>query len=395
MSTLKDVIINAKLKGSGSDIKNSTLSQEWRARLELDERGGYFVSTPRTAGDIEDAKDLFKDFDLDPTQWEVVSVRKSRWQNHAGEWLEAARVSIKPAALIEDDTDYDDLVKEISKWKPGKVEKHKGELYAIYAIGDTQYGKDAGGGTDATVARVLIALDEAVARHKELLAMGRKIGTIVLPQLGDCIEGSTSQGGKVIGRSDLGVSQQVRVGRRVLMAWVKAFAPLCERLIVPAVPGNHDETHRQVMTDPIDSWQIEVVSAVQDACAENPALSHVEFRYPDPDHGTLAIDLGGTILGLAHGHQSNDMSKWLPGQATGKTPVGHSDVLITGHYHHFRAQQLGPRLWIQVPAMDGGSAWFRDKKGLESPTGIVALVVGPNYDPRRDLAVLGGENRLP
>ena len=179
------------------------------------------------------------------------------------------------------------------------------------------------------------------------------------------------------------------------MAWVKAFAPLCEKLIIPAVPGNHDETHRMVMTDPTDSWQIEVVSAVQDACAENPALAHVEFRYPSPDHGTLALDLGGTILGLAHGHQASDMSKWLSGQATGKTAVGHSDVLITGHFHHFRADQVGPRLWIQLPAMDGGSAWYRDRKGLESPTGIVALVVGPNYDPRRDLAVLAGENRLP
>jgi hypothetical protein len=45
--------------------------------------------------------------------------------------------------------------------------------------------------------------------------------------------------------------------------------------------------------------------------------------------------------------------------------------------------------------MDGGSAWFRDKSGLESPTGIVSLVVGAGYDPRRDLAVLAGENRLP
>ena len=292
-------------------------------------------------------------------------------------------------------TDYDKLVAEISKWKPNKVEKHTGELYAVYAIGDTQYGKDAGGGTEATVARVLASIDEAVARHKELLKLGRNIGTVVLPQLGDCIEGSTSQGGKVLGRSDLGITQQVRIGRRVLMAWVKAFAPLCEKLIIPAVPGNHDETHRMVMTDPTDSWQIEVVSAVQDACAENPALAHVEFRYPSPDHGTLALDLGGTILGLAHGHQASDMSKWLSGQATGKTAVGHSDVLITGHFHHFRADQVGPRLWIQLPAMDGGSAWYRDRKGLESPTGIVALVVGPNYDPRRDLAVLAGENRLP
>ena len=396
LNILGKTLINADLNGVESDLKKANTPPEYRARLDVGPEGGYFVSTPRTAGDLPDAVDMFKDFDLDPNMWEVISVRKSRWQRYDGEWLEAARVSIKPTGQISgNDLDYDLLIDEVKKWKPSKKDPHSGTLFAIYAIGDTQYGKDAGGGTEATIQRVLLAIDEAVNRHKELLKLGRNIGTVVLPQLGDCIEGSSSQKGMVLGRSDLGVTQQVRVGRRVLMAWVKAFAPLCEELLIPVVPGNHDEPHRIVMTDPIDSWQIEVVSAVQDACAENPALSHVKFYYPKADHATLALDLGGTVLGLAHGHQAKDMGKWLHGQATGRTPVGSADILLTGHFHHFRADQIGPRLWIQVPAMDGGSAWFRDKSGLESPTGIVSLVVGEGYDPRRDLAVLAGENRLP
>ena len=397
LNILKKTLINADLNGIESELKKSNVPQEYRARLDVGPDGGYFVSVPHNAGELPDAVSLFKDFDLSPNDWVVISVRKSRWQRYDGEWLEAARVSIKPSATSrgETDFDYNELVSNISKWKPGKVEKSTGPLYAIYAIGDTQYGKDAGGGTEATINRVLRGIEESVDRHKELLKSGRKIGTVVLPQLGDCIEGSTSQNGKVLGRSDLGVTQQVRIGRRILMAWVKAFAPLCEELWIPVVPGNHDEPHRIMMIDPTDSWQIEVVSAVQDACAENPALSHVKFYYPNPDHATLAIDLGGTTLGMAHGHQGKDMGKWLHGQATGRTPVGQADVLLTGHFHHFRADQIGPRLWIQVPAMDGGSAWFRDKSGLESPTGLVSLVVGDGYDPRRDLAVLAGENRLP
>lgn len=396
LNILGKTLINADLNGVESELKKSNTPQEYRARLDIGPEGGYFVSTPRTAGELPDAVELFKDFELDPKVWQVVSVRKSRWQRYDGEWLEAARVNVKPAGLLtEFDLDYDKLVVDISKWKPGKVEKATGPLYAIYAIGDTQYGKDAGGGTEATIKRVLKGIEESVTRHKELLKLGRQIGTVVLPQLGDCIEGSSSQKGMVLGRSDLGVTQQVRIGRRVLMAWVKAFAPLCEELIIPVVPGNHDEPHRITMTDPIDSWQIEVVAAVQDACAENPALSHVKFYYPKSDHATLAIDLGGTVLGLAHGHQARDMGKWIAGQATGRTPVGQADVLMTGHFHHFRADQIGPRLWIQVPAMDGGSAWFRDKSGLESPTGIVSLVIGEGYDPRRDLAVLAGEHRVP
>jgi predicted phosphodiesterase len=394
LNILKKALINAELNGIESEIKKTNTPPEYRARLDVGPDGGYFISTPRVAGELPDAVELFKDFDLDPNAWAVISIRKSRWQKFDGEWLEAARVNVKPIGRIAgQDTDYDALVKEINSFKP-KSSTITGPLYAIYAIGDTQYGKDAGGGTEETVRRVLDGLNAAVERHKELLKSGRPIGTVVLPQLGDCIEGSTSQNGKVLGRSDLGVTQQVRIGRRVLMAWIKAFAPLCKELIIPVVPGNHDDTHRMLMTDPIDSWQIEVASAVQDACAENPALSHVKFMYPKPDNQTLAIDLGGTILGLAHGHQAKDMGKWLYGQATGRTAVGSADVLITGHFHHFRANQIGPRLWLQVPAMDGGSAWFRDKSGLESPTGIVSLVVGSEYDPRRDLAVLSGENRI-
>ena len=385
----------SKLANSGSDIKHSNTPQEWRARLDVGNDGGYFISTPRNAGDLPDAVELFKDFDLDPNTWTVISVRKSRWQRYDGEWLEAARVSIKPATQIkqENELDVEQLINEIKKWKPSKGNPIKGDLAAIYAIGDTQYGKDAGDGTEGTIRRVLRSVDESVIRHKELLKTGRPIGTICLPQLGDCIEGSVSQHGKVLNRSDLGITQQVRLGRRLLMNWVKAFAPLSERLIIPAVPGNHDEVHRIALNDPTDSWQLDIVSAVQDACAENPALAHVEFRYPEKDNSTLAIDLNGVIVGLAHGHQSRDAAKWWQGQATGRTPIGSADILITGHYHHFLAQQVGPRLWLQVPAMDGGSAWFRNSKGLESPTGIVSLVVGEGYDPRRDLAVIAGENR--
>jgi len=396
LNILGKTLINADLNSMQNEVKQSNVPQDWRAKLDIGVDGGYFISTPRTAGELPDAIDLFKDFDLDPEVWVVVSVRKSRWQRYDGEWLEAARVNVKPAFQKHGvDIDYDALVDHIQKWKPGKIEKVSGPLYAIYAIGDTQYGKDAGGGTEETINRVLRGLDAAVARHKELLKLGRPIGTVVLPQLGDCIEGTSSQKGMVIGRSDLGVTQQIRVGRRVLMAWIKAFAPLCEDLIIPVVPGNHDEPHRITMLDPIDSWQIEIVAAVQDACSENPALSHVRFCYPPADHATLALDLGGTVLGLAHGHQAKDMGKWISGQATGRTPVGSADVLMTGHFHHFRADQIGPRLWVQVPAMDGGSAWFRDKSGLESPTGIVSLVIGEGYDPRRDLAVLAGEHRVP
>ena len=388
--------LTAALTGAGSDTRVQVPSEAWRPRLEVDSDGGFVVSKPHLASEVPDQADLLREFNLDPDQWIVTNVRRSQWQRYDGEWLESRRISIKPAELNRalPDEDIDEIIKQIEKWKPAKsAKKYTGDGAFVLCVGDTQYGKDANGGKDAIVRRVLDGIDEGVARYRELNRNGRNLGTVVLPQLGDCIEGTVSQGGKVLGRLDLGVTAQVRIGRRVLLAQIKAFAPLCERLIVPVVPGNHDEPHRAVLTDPTDSWQIEIASAVQDAIALNPEFDHVEFRYPEQDNQTLAIDVCGTMIGFAHGHQSRDAAKWWQGQATGKTPVGQADILVTGHFHHFKTHQVGPRLWIQVPAMDGGSAWFRDKTGLESPTGLVSFVVGEGRDPRADMAVLAGEWR--
>jgi hypothetical protein len=288
----------------------------------------------------------------------------------------------------------DDLEREIKRWKPKATKPTKGSLTALYNIGDTQWGKDAGDGTEGTVGRVKRALEASLARHNEIKSRG--IGQIALPQLGDCIEGIVSQGGKIAGRLDLDLTSQIRVGRRVLLEWVKAFAPLTDDLVIPVVPGNHDESHRQLITDPVDSWQVEIVQQVLDICKENPNLQHVTGRFPDSDNTTLAVDFSGTMVGFAHGHQIRDAEKWWAGQSLGQTPIGSAEVLISAHYHHYAVRSLGGRLWIQTPALDGGSYWFRDRRGLGGPeswTGVVSLVVGDGYDPRRDLVMLSGERK--
>lgn len=380
------------LSSRGSDKRDMPPKEAWRPQLELDADGGYFVSSPRRE-EPANAAELLAEFDLNPADWIVTNVRRSKWQKYDGDWLESYRVTLKPASVANSLVDATAIEAEIKKWRPPKSSKPtKGDLTAIYNIGDTQWGKDAGDGTAGTVARVMRGLEAAKQRHKELKPKG--IGQIALPQLGDCIEGVVSQNGKIAGRLDLNLTSQIRVGRRVLLEWVKAFAPLTESLVIPVVPGNHDESHRQLITDPMDSWQVEIVQQVLDICKENPDLQHVTGRFAENDNSTLAVNLSGTLVGFAHGHQIRDAEKWLAGQALGNTAVGTSEVLITAHYHHYKVLQLGPRLWVQVPALDGGSAWFKDRRGLDSPTGIVSLVVGDGYDPRRDLVVLSGEQRV-
>jgi hypothetical protein len=385
----------SKLGNQGSDKKNLAPKEAWRPQLEMDANGGYFVSSPRQQPPA-DYQELLAEFDLSPADWEITNVRRSKWQKYDGDWLESFRVTVKPKGATVGLISAADLEKEMKKWRPAKSTKAtKGDLTAIYNIGDTQWGKDAGDGSAGTVDRVMRALTAALQRHKEITPRG--IGQIALPQLGDCIEGHVSQNGKILGRTDLDLTTQIRVGRRVLLEWVKAFAPLTEKLIIPVVPGNHDESHRTVLTDPMDSWQVEIVQQVLDICAENPALQHVEGRFPQRDRTTLAVRMSGTLVGFAHGHQLRDPQKWWQGQALGSPDegVGAAELLISAHYHHYAVKNFNHRLWIQVPAMDGGSMWFADRTGMgdRTPTGIVSLVVGEGYDPRRDLVVIGGEIR--
>jgi predicted phosphodiesterase len=383
----------ANIPAHNHERKKAAPKESWRPHLDIDpDKGGYFVSSPRTPEESPDHAELLAEFDLNPDDWRVLNVRRSKWQSFNGEWLEAFRVNIAPKGAQSFGVDASELEKEIAKWRPPKnVKPVTGNLTAIFASGDTQWGKDAGDGSEGTVRRVRQGITESVERFKEI--KGRGIGQIALPQLGDCIEGVVSQGGKIAGRLDLDLTSQIRVGRRVLLEWVKAFAPLTDKLIIPVVPGNHDESHRQLITDPVDSWQVEIVQQVLDIAKENENLQHVEARFPHKDNTTLALDLSGTLVGFAHGHQIRDAERWFAGQALGQTPVGSAEVLITGHYHHYQVKQIGPRLWIQIPSLDGGSPWFKDRRGLDSWTGLVSLVVGDGYDPRRDLVVLSGERR--
>ena len=384
---------------SGSDSRTNQVPEAWRPRLEIDQEGGYFVSTPRKAAkEIPDAAELLKEADLDPANWEVRNLRKGKWQVYGGEWLESFKLTLVPIGTTQSElkADVEKICNELMKWKPTKaVGAVTGELSYMVVASDQQIGKRVGdSGTANIVDRALRGTDITVERLKELRKVGRKIGTIVLALPGDHVEGIVSQNGKLQGQaaSDLGITEQVRVARRLLLAQIKAFAPYCEKMYVPVVNGNHDESTRQVVADPSDGWNTEIASSVQDICAENPNLAHVEFRFQAKSHQTLAVNINGVMLGMFHGHQAGNTStsteKYLDGQSGGQTPIGGCDLWVSGHYHNFRCMDYGSRFWVQAPTLDGGSDWYRDKTGKEAHPGLLTMVIGAGYDPRRDLSVI-------
>lgn len=358
-------------------------------------RGGFVVSSPRPEGQLTDATTVLEDFGLDPNEWVVSSMRRGKWQKYDGEYLESIRVNLTPAGpTYADQLDAEKLIDEVKKWRPtkgAKVSTGNGS-FAVFPA-DQQLGKKTGsGGSEQSVRRILELTDKAVARYKMYQKAGLNLGTITLGLPGDHVEGTVSQGGRLQGlaASDLGLTEQVRVARRLLMAQVKALAPLAENMVVPVINGNHDETGRYVATDPADGWNTEIAAAVQDACAENPALQHVQFRYPAAGHQTLVTEICGVHLGMFHGHQANqnNVLKYLSQQAAGQTALGNADIWISGHFHNFRTMDIGDRLWCQCPTTDPGSEWFRDRAGLESKPGMLTMVFGGDFDPREFISVL-------
>ena len=352
--------------------------------IEYDSSGGILRSIPRPAGNEPDHAELLAEFELDPAKWRITGLRRSKWQRWDGEWLESFRATFVPNSgsnLVP----IDDLLDVVSKWKPVKrdsspVKASVSNVAYVVVLADTQVGKIDGGGSEQIIKNVLHKTDLAASRLKELRKAGREIGTVYLPQLGDCIEGFNSQGGKNVWRTDLDLTAQIRVYRRLLLHMVKTFAPLADRVIVPCVPGNHDEAVRvgnSMATTYTDSFALDAASAVADALADHPDFKHVSFVFPKYDTLTVTLDMAGTVVGLAHGHQCRGKAvEWWKNMAHGQQDIGEATLLLTGHYHHLKIEQSGRKTWMQSPALDGGSTWFENSSGQAAPAGMLTLLVG-------------------
>lgn len=367
----------------------------WEPGVAWDGNSGTLTTSPLDAPP-RDWAELLAVWDLDPAEYEVIEpVQYRAWDAGIGEG-NVQRLYYYRANIIRrrfrDGASIDELVAAIGKRKPKPPVAATGEglSYCVLA-GDLQLGKPDGDGTEGTIERFLVKTDLSVRRLKELRRLGRKIDSITLAWLGDCIEGLVSQGGALArgGRLDLTMTEQLRVYRRLMLHQVQQFAPLAERIVVPVVPGNHDEAQREgkVVRRYDDSWAVEGAAAVADALKLAEGYDHVSFVFPQHDELTITLDVAGTAVGFAHGHQfGRDPIKWWAGQAHGMQPIGSATMLLAAHLHHLRVEQSGAKSFMQIPALDGGSTWWRHRTGQDSPAGMVSIVIGDGG--WADLAVL-------
>jgi hypothetical protein len=316
-----------------------------------------------------------------PDDWEVTGFRSSEWTTPSGTEGASKRFSYRRKAGIpaSERPPLDELFATVKRHRP-KASRAAGEHGLIVALGDMQFGKIDGDGVEGTLRRTVQYLDQAA----DLVLTYRKrfdIGHVHIAWLGDHIEGFVSQGGANAWRTPLSLNEQIRLTRRVMLHALTNYADLAEVVSMAAVPGNHGEPQRfagKGVTRYDDSHDTESLIAVADAATLNPqAFGHVKFYVPETDELTVVLPVAGTVVAHAHGHQwkPGKHFDWWKGQAFNQASAMHqADLLLAGHLHHEHVDSDGKRLFIQPPAMESESTWWRHARGTTGHPGLVVAI---------------------
>ena len=367
---------------------------KFEPRTEFDGTRG-FIQTRGLREAPNDHAELLREFGYDPREVKVLggSVKQTRWQQRSRKrggdfetvWLTAYRFTIVPAATAG----MADILKLIRRRSasPAIVPDTEGTAFRFLA-GDLQLGKIDGDGTAGTVDTYLQSVDAALREFKDLRRR-TPIGLVHLAWLGDCGEGNQSQGGRNMWRTELTVTEQYRLFRRLMLHTIDAFRPYAA-VEVDVVNGNHDDVQRSpVSTRPDDGHATEAAISLADGLELNPeAYGNVRVHVPARDEPYLTRQTGSSIATMAHGHQwrRGKSWEWWAGQALNLESPGAAHFLFHGHEHEFNVKSIRDRTVICVPSFEKESSYWRQSHGTVGRRGAVILTTrGQSF---RDLQIV-------
>ena len=373
----------------------------WRPGVAWSGDDGTMTTDPMVGDRQPEWDETLRVWDLDPEKFAVVEpVLFNAWDVLGPEGRVIRMRQWKARVIRRQPTvpgvDWDRLLTEIRKYKPSPKPAIEGDGVFHVVLGDWQIAKPDGDGLRGTVERIITAISDVERRVKELRKIGRPLGTLFVEWTGDSIEGCIGHYDTQTFGVELDRRQQVQVARRLLRDALVRWSRLFGRVVVLAVAGNHGENRlgSKAFTTLGDNDDLAIVEQVAEILAMNrEAFGHVEFALAE-DHFTVTRQAGPWIVGVTHGHVAKEsgtaeqkLRRWYERQAGGKRPAGDVDILVTGHYHHLRIADWGGCVWVQCPAMDGGSEWWTAARGENSQPGVLTFASYPN---RRlsDVAVL-------
>jgi hypothetical protein len=367
------------------------IAKQVKPSLEFDGVEGEAV-TPGYSEEPQNFDEFLRDAGMDPTDIDVIPpVRTSRWQRWDGEWLTSYRFTFRKRTS---GIDLPLLMAE-AKRKLGKPKLVKPEARALVVLwSDLQVGKvDYRGNSESLLERVALMQARLIEQVKR-----EKPEQVVFADLGDTVENFyNANSAQQSYSNDLSIMEQVDVATTLAWQTIRALAELVPTVTYASVGSNHCQfraANGKAIGKPTDDWGVFIGRQLARLASE-VGMTNIRFVEPQPYDETLALDVFGDgfhILGIMHGHQASRpeaVGDWWRKQSFGRQPVADASLLIHGHWHHLRVQELGSvdrgdkvasRFIVMAPTMDNGSNWFKMNSGEDSIPGLATLILEKGKD---------------
>jgi len=363
----------------------------WSPSVVFDGDGGE-ATLPAVEGDNPvDIEGFLRDAGINPDEIDIVGEpRISRWQVARPfplepAWHTAVRIRWRRKGITKDLPLLYSLAK---KTKPPIVKQVSLGKALVVLWSDLQVGKvDHRGGVEQMIQRVTETQTKLIN-----LVKSTKPERIIFCDVGDTIENFGNVADlHQLATNDLSLMEQVDLATS--MAW-DTLKQLCKYSPITylSVGSNHCQfrVNKQKVGKATDDWGIHVGRTLA-------RLSHevgldITFHEPAKNDESLALDVfndGYHVLGMVHGHQANrpeGIPDWWRKQSFGQQSVTAATVLVSGHFHHLRVQELGStnrgtsRFWVQASTLDNGSNYYRLTSGEDSQPGLVCFALERDTD---------------
>lgn len=365
--------------------------------LTITKQGGELVVQSEQAQVPADWNDILTQLlpeGFDPSEYQVEgdTVEVRAWDGNIGNGeikrFYYFKAKIRKAGDVLAELNLDDIVAVVKKNKPKTTPLVTDDRTYFVQITDLQAGQADGDGVAGMVARAL-QIPELVKADLDILKKsGKPVSSIFIPVTGDLVEGISGWYEMQTFSVSLDRRDQVKLVRRLLTEILVEIAKLGLPVHVAVVPGNHGENRQngKAFTTLGDNDDVAVVEQVAEAFGLAGTFSNVTFSFPDKNRLSLTVEVQGHVVGMTHGHvaraagmPAGKLLAWFKTMAGVRDPIGDSDILFVGHYHHLIVQQLiGDTVLVMGGALCDASDWFSQTLGLVSDPCIVKGTITRN-----------------
>lgn len=354
-----------------------TSTSPWSPSLEHDGSTGSITTGP-VDGDSPDWDHIFRHWNLDPAEWAVDegTLRVNAWE---GPTAGGTAIFHQYKASIRRRTGastvpIDDHLRALAKWRPRKVPTTTNPATFVVCFADWQVGGDA---PEDFLERFTASLSQI---RDEARRAAKECDHLAVLFLGDMVEGVQGNYSAQTFTASLTLREQIRLVRQCEALVLKTLAPLFSSTTAVGVGGNHGRGGQKVITTPEDNADLLAFEQVAEVLTESGMAETYSITFVAPEARSVAlVDTSGTNLLVSHGDQVNGSADKVKAwwhktafQKWGDADLG--DILITGHRHHTRVEEVGEDRWFIVcPTLGPESRWYGDIGGATSSPGTLVF----------------------